>query len=341
MPSPSTARPSGVPVLDSAEPTYDLVVVGAGVSGLAAAWFYRKAAASGPHPPARQPRRLRRPRQAQRVRGRGPHCCSAMAARRRWRRPAATAPPRACSATSASISSDSRRPTTRASIAATARRGDLLRCRQLRGRSRGASSEPGSSRPGSRSAATSPTTVRRHRGLPDRRGGALPVRSSTAGEKRAGAFRSGGNGIPAQTQATSSCCRARRRSPAGAEVLRRDARPARLRRDRRYSRRVCRLLRPAQPRRTRAADLGEPYIHHFPDGNASVARLLVRAPVPDALPGTTMEDVVTSRARLRPARHRRGADSATSLSTVVRVATRRSACDREGDRDRLRPRRPS
>ena len=31
-------------VIDTAEPTYDLVVVGAGVSGLAAAWFYRKAA---------------------------------------------------------------------------------------------------------------------------------------------------------------------------------------------------------------------------------------------------------------------------------------------------------
>ncbi len=39
----------------------------------------------------------------------------------------------------------------------------------------------------------------------------------------------------------------------------------------------------------------EPYIFHFPDGNASVARLLVRALRPDAVPGTTMEDVVTAR----------------------------------------------
>jgi spermidine dehydrogenase len=39
----------------------------------------------------------------------------------------------------------------------------------------------------------------------------------------------------------------------------------------------------------------EPYIFHFPDGNASVARLLVRALVPDAVPGSTMEDVVTAR----------------------------------------------
>jgi len=40
----------------------------------------------------------------------------------------------------------------------------------------------------------------------------------------------------------------------------------------------------------------EPYIFHFPDGNASVARLLVRALIPAAMPGSTMEDVVTTRA---------------------------------------------
>jgi spermidine dehydrogenase len=39
----------------------------------------------------------------------------------------------------------------------------------------------------------------------------------------------------------------------------------------------------------------EPYIFHFPDGNASVARLLVRSLIPAAVPGSTMEDVVTSR----------------------------------------------
>jgi len=39
----------------------------------------------------------------------------------------------------------------------------------------------------------------------------------------------------------------------------------------------------------------EPYIFHFPDGNASVARLLVRSLIPEAVPGTTMEDVVTTR----------------------------------------------
>jgi len=40
----------------------------------------------------------------------------------------------------------------------------------------------------------------------------------------------------------------------------------------------------------------EPYIHHFPDGNAGVARSLVRALVPEAIPGSTMEDLVTARA---------------------------------------------
>jgi spermidine dehydrogenase len=39
----------------------------------------------------------------------------------------------------------------------------------------------------------------------------------------------------------------------------------------------------------------EPYIHHFPDGNASVARLLVRQMIPAVAPGTTMDDVVTAR----------------------------------------------
>ncbi|MGC4065206.1 MAG: hypothetical protein QM784_11280 [Polyangiaceae bacterium] len=39
----------------------------------------------------------------------------------------------------------------------------------------------------------------------------------------------------------------------------------------------------------------EPYIYHFPDGNASVARLLVRALIPAAVPGSSMHDVVLSR----------------------------------------------
>jgi len=41
---------------------------------------------------------------------------------------------------------------------------------------------------------------------------------------------------------------------------------------------------------------GDPYIFHFPDGNAGVARSLVRSLVPGAIPGSTMEDLVTARA---------------------------------------------
>jgi spermidine dehydrogenase len=36
----------------------------------------------------------------------------------------------------------------------------------------------------------------------------------------------------------------------------------------------------------------EPYIYHFPDGNASVARLLVRSLIPGVASGSTMDDVV-------------------------------------------------
>lgn len=41
--------------------------------------------------------------------------------------------------------------------------------------------------------------------------------------------------------------------------------------------------------------LTEPYIYHFPDGNASLARLIVRVLVPDAAPGHSMDDVVLAR----------------------------------------------
>jgi spermidine dehydrogenase len=39
----------------------------------------------------------------------------------------------------------------------------------------------------------------------------------------------------------------------------------------------------------------EALVHHFPDGNASIARLLVRKLIPDVAPGNTMEDVVTDK----------------------------------------------
>jgi spermidine dehydrogenase len=39
----------------------------------------------------------------------------------------------------------------------------------------------------------------------------------------------------------------------------------------------------------------EPYIYHFPDGNASIARLLVRGLIPGSAPGHTMDDVLLAR----------------------------------------------
>jgi spermidine dehydrogenase len=44
-------------------------------------------------------------------------------------------------------------------------------------------------------------------------------------------------------------------------------------------------------------EMTEPYVYHFPDGNASIARLLVRSLIPSAVPGATMEDIVLARAR--------------------------------------------
>lgn len=38
----------------------------------------------------------------------------------------------------------------------------------------------------------------------------------------------------------------------------------------------------------------EPYIYHFPDGNASIARLLVRKLIPAVASGNSMEDIVTA-----------------------------------------------
>src|SRR5581483_10617533 len=64
----------------------------------------------------------------------------------------------------------------------------------------------------------------------------------------------------------------------------------------------------------------EPYIFHFPDGNASIARMLVRSLVPGSIPGHTMEDVVTA-----PTDYSRLDDAGSAVrvrlnSTVVHVS---------------------
>ncbi|HET6376549.1 MAG TPA: NAD(P)/FAD-dependent oxidoreductase, partial [Methylocella sp.] len=78
----------------------------------------------------------------------------------------------------------------------------------------------------------------------------------------------------------------------------------------------------------------DPYIHHFPDGNASLARAVVRALIPGAQAGSTMEDLVlnpvnygclddaanTVRIRLRSAcvklRHTGAPETAESVEAV-------------------------
>jgi spermidine dehydrogenase len=63
----------------------------------------------------------------------------------------------------------------------------------------------------------------------------------------------------------------------------------------------------------------EPYIFHFPDGNASVARLLVRSLIPEAVPGSTMEDVVTAKANYSKLDEASSAVRIRLNSTVVHV----------------------
>ncbi|MCC6869067.1 MAG: NAD(P)-binding protein [Burkholderiales bacterium] len=87
-------------------------------------------------------------------------------------------------------------------------------------------------------------------------------------------------------------------------------------------------------------EMDEPYIHHFPDGNASLARLMVRKLVPGVAPGTTMDDIVTASfdyGRL----DRAGAPTRLRLnSTVVAVRNRGGAVDvgyvRDGQFARVR-----
>jgi len=61
------------------------------------------------------------------------------------------------------------------------------------------------------------------------------------------------------------------------------------------------------------------YVCHFPDGNASVARLLARAINPEAVPGSTMEDVVTTRVDYAKLDSPRANARVRLNSTVVRV----------------------
>jgi spermidine dehydrogenase len=74
-----------------------------------------------------------------------------------------------------------------------------------------------------------------------------------------------------------------------------------------------------------AAGKEEPYIYHFPDGNASIARLLVRSLIPAAMSGHSMEDVVTARADYSKLDEDTNAVRIRLNSTVVHVRNEDSA----------------
>jgi spermidine dehydrogenase len=63
----------------------------------------------------------------------------------------------------------------------------------------------------------------------------------------------------------------------------------------------------------------EPYHFHFPDGNASIARSLVRALIPEAAPGNTPQDVVTAKFDYSKLDHSSSPVRIRLSSTAVRV----------------------
>ncbi|HEX3818821.1 MAG TPA: FAD/NAD(P)-binding protein [Candidatus Sulfotelmatobacter sp.] len=78
-----------------------------------------------------------------------------------------------------------------------------------------------------------------------------------------------------------------------------------------------------------AEEKAEPYIFHFPDGNASIARMLVRQLVTDSLPGSNMDDVVLARANYAQLDQTGSPVRIRLNSTVVRVQHTGSASARE------------
>src|SRR5258708_1345637 len=63
----------------------------------------------------------------------------------------------------------------------------------------------------------------------------------------------------------------------------------------------------------------EKYFFHFPDGNATIARLLVRKLIPDAIPGTSLSDVVLAKANYAKLDRSSSAVRIRLNSTAVRV----------------------
>jgi spermidine dehydrogenase len=77
---------------------------------------------------------------------------------------------------------------------------------------------------------------------------------------------------------------------------------------------------PGQNRDTIRSPEAEAYFYHFPDGNSSIARLLVKSLVPDAVPAKNASDIVMARSRFAALDRKDNHTRIRLNSTVVKVA---------------------
>lgn len=76
---------------------------------------------------------------------------------------------------------------------------------------------------------------------------------------------------------------------------------------------------PGQNRDTIRSEDAERYFYHFPDGNSSIARLLVRSLLPEAVPGKNASDILSARTNFASLDKKSCATRIRLNSTVVRV----------------------
>jgi spermidine dehydrogenase len=74
----------------------------------------------------------------------------------------------------------------------------------------------------------------------------------------------------------------------------------------------------------------EPYIYHFPDGIGSVPRLIVRSLIPGVAPGNTMEDVVLAKFNYAKLDDESSSVRVRLNSTVIHAANGRDVSGRDG-----------
>ena len=85
----------------------------------------------------------------------------------------------------------------------------------------------------------------------------------------------------------------------------------------------------------------EKYFFHFPDGNASIARMLVRKLIPDAIPGNSASDVVLAKADYSKLDQPSAAMRIRLNSTVVKVKHLGDPSFGQGSRSQLLSRKRS